>query len=62
MGELAEYIDGLPNLCGSEQRIEAAIRAGREQPSEVWPKADGFAKGRHWGGLGCLSACASPST
>jgi hypothetical protein len=32
MGELAEYVDGLPNLCGSEQRIEAAIRAGRDQP------------------------------
>jgi hypothetical protein len=32
MGELAEYVDGLPNLCGSEQRIDAAIRAGRDQP------------------------------
>ncbi len=31
MGELAEYIGDLPNLCGSEQRIEAAIRAGRDQ-------------------------------
>jgi hypothetical protein len=32
MGELPEYVDGLPNLCGSEQRIEAAIRAGRHRP------------------------------
>jgi hypothetical protein len=32
MGELAEYVGDLPNLCGSEQRIEAAIRAGRAWP------------------------------
>jgi hypothetical protein len=32
MGELAEYVDDLPNLCGSEQRIEAAIAAGRARP------------------------------
>jgi Glycosyl hydrolase family 57 len=32
MRELVEYVDGLPNLCGSEQRIQAAIRAGRDQP------------------------------
>jgi Glycosyl hydrolase family 57 len=32
MGELPEYIDGLPNLCGSERLIEEAIRAGRDQP------------------------------
>src|SRR4029453_2639356 len=32
MGELAEYVDGLPNLCGSEQRIQAAVAAGRERP------------------------------
>jgi hypothetical protein len=32
MGELAEYVDGLPNLCGSEQLVEAAIAAGRERP------------------------------
>jgi hypothetical protein len=29
MGELPEYVDGLPNLCGSEQTVEAAIAAGR---------------------------------
>ena len=27
MRELVEYVDGLPNLCGSEQRIQAAIEA-----------------------------------
>ncbi|TAL02501.1 MAG: glycosyl hydrolase family 57 [Verrucomicrobia bacterium] len=28
MSELPEYIDGLPNLCGSEEKIAEAIRAG----------------------------------
>ena len=32
MGELPEYLDGLPNLCGSEQTVEAAIAAGRHRP------------------------------
>jgi hypothetical protein len=32
MHELPEYVDGLPNLCGSEPLIEAAIRSGRDQP------------------------------
>jgi hypothetical protein len=32
MGELPECIDGLPNLCGSEQTVEAAIAAGRHRP------------------------------
>jgi hypothetical protein len=32
MQELLEYVDGLPNLCGSEQLIETAIRSGRDQP------------------------------
>src|SRR4029453_17771018 len=32
MGELPECVDGLPNLCGSERLIEAAIQAGRDQP------------------------------
>ena len=26
MEELPEYVDGLPNICGSEQRIEESIR------------------------------------
>jgi len=29
MGELPEYIDGLPDICGSEQRIDETIRATR---------------------------------
>ena len=32
MHELPEYVDGLPNLCGSEPLIESAIQAGRNQP------------------------------
>jgi hypothetical protein len=32
MGELPEYLDGLPSLCGSEQTVEAAIAAGRDRP------------------------------
>jgi hypothetical protein len=32
MGELPEYVDGLPNLSGSEQTVEAVIAAGRHQP------------------------------
>ena len=31
MGELSEYVDGLPNLCGSEQTVAAAIAAGRHR-------------------------------
>jgi hypothetical protein len=29
MGDLPEYVDDLPNLCGSEQRIQEAVVAGR---------------------------------
>jgi hypothetical protein len=32
MGELPEYVDGLPNLCGSEPRVEAAVAGGRHRP------------------------------
>jgi hypothetical protein len=32
MRELVEYVDGLPNLCGWEQTVEAAIRTGGRQP------------------------------
>jgi hypothetical protein len=37
MGELPECVDGLPNLCGSEQLVEAAIRAGRDRPVFLRP-------------------------
>jgi hypothetical protein len=29
MADLAECVDGLPNICGSEERIRQAIRASR---------------------------------
>jgi hypothetical protein len=32
MRELLEYVDGLPNLCGSERRIQEAVAVGRERP------------------------------
>jgi hypothetical protein len=32
VSELPECPDGLPNLCGSEPSIEAAIRGGQNQP------------------------------
>ena len=31
MRELPKYVDGLPNLCGSGELIEA-LRSGRDQP------------------------------
>jgi hypothetical protein len=32
MQELPECVDGLPNLCGSEQQILGAVAAGRARP------------------------------
>src|SRR5271165_2656749 len=32
MGELPEYVDGLPNICGAEDRLEAALREGGGRP------------------------------
>jgi hypothetical protein len=32
MDALAEYVDGLPNICGEESLISEAIAAGRQQP------------------------------
>ncbi len=32
MAELREYVDGLPNICGSDALVERAIAAGRDQP------------------------------
>jgi hypothetical protein len=32
MGGLAEYVEGIPNICGSEPLVEAAVRAGRQRP------------------------------
>src|ERR1017187_10269571 len=32
MDNLAEYVDGLPNLCGQEPLISEASEAGRQRP------------------------------
>ena len=32
MDTVAEYVDGLPNLCGQETLISEAIEAGRQRP------------------------------
>ena len=42
MEELPEYVDGLPNICGSEQRIEEAIRDRGAGPMFLPPGAAGF--------------------
>jgi hypothetical protein len=42
MAELAEYIDGLPNICGSEQRIAEAMRARAADPVFLPPGSAGF--------------------
>ncbi|HZS87139.1 MAG TPA: glycosyl hydrolase family 57 [Chloroflexota bacterium] len=42
MGDIAEYVDGLPNLSGSEERIEEVIRASRTRPVFLPPGAPGF--------------------
>jgi hypothetical protein len=36
MRKLVGYVDGLSNLCSSEQRIRAAIAAGRGRPVRAW--------------------------
>ena len=42
MGELPEYIDGLPDICGSEQRIEEAIRTRGTDPVFLPKGTTGF--------------------
>ena len=32
MDTVAEYVDGLPSLCGQEPLISEAIEAGRQRP------------------------------
>ena len=32
MTEHFGYVDGLPNVCGDEDKVEEAIRAGRSEP------------------------------
>src|SRR5438067_2588064 len=42
MTDLAECVDGLPNICGSEERIRQAIRASRTDPVFLSQGASGF--------------------
>jgi hypothetical protein len=42
MGDLPEYVDGLPNICGEEQRVEETIRARGNNPVFLPPGAAGF--------------------
>jgi hypothetical protein len=42
MSDLPEYIDGLPNISGSEARIEAAVTAGRDKQLSASPGAVDF--------------------
>ncbi len=44
MSELAEYIDGLPNVAGADDRIEAAIRDGSKQ--QIYLNKSGVDLGR----------------
>jgi hypothetical protein len=51
MGHLAEYVDGLPNLCGQEPLINEAVAAGRRPvfPNrvEIGHAASAFAVALH---------------
>src|SRR5260370_26168487 len=42
MIDLAEYVDGLPNISGSEERIRQAIQASRTAPLFLPQGASGF--------------------
>ncbi len=42
MTDLAECVDGLPNICGSEERIRQAMRASRTDPVFLSQGASGF--------------------
>jgi hypothetical protein len=42
MGDLPEYVDGLPNICGEEQRVEENIRARGNNPVFLPPGVAGF--------------------
>ena len=44
MANLAEYVDGLPNICGSEERIRQAIGASRTDPVFLPQGAKGFSE------------------
>jgi glycosyl hydrolase family 57 len=42
MEDVAEYVDGLPNISGSEERIEEAMRASQAKPAFLPEGASGF--------------------
>src|SRR5256884_6692646 len=42
MADLAEDVDGLPNICGSEERIRQAMRASRTDPVFLPQETSGF--------------------
>ncbi len=42
MADLAEDVDGLPNICGSEERIRQAMQASRTDPVFLPQGASGF--------------------
>ena len=44
MANLAEYVDGLLNICGSEERIRQAIRASRTTPVFLPQGTKGFSE------------------
>jgi hypothetical protein len=56
MDTMAEYVDGLPSLCGQEPLISEAIETGRQRPVfpggvDIERAASTFAGGRRsWGG------------
>ena len=52
MDTLAEYVDGLPSLCGQEPLIREAIEAGRRRPvfpggADIERAASAFAVALH---------------
>ena len=76
METVAEYVDGLPNLCGQETLISEAIETGRQRPVfpggvDIERVVSGFAVALHmhqpiisgsgWGRNGASArACAVP--
>src|SRR5205809_7607925 len=42
MVDLAEYVDGLPNICGSEEGIRQTIQASRTAPVFLPQGTSGF--------------------
>jgi len=39
--QLAEYVDGLPNICGSESPIDEAIRSRGQAPVRLFASGGG---------------------